>query len=203
LREARAGRPCYLSAAKISSIGVRPASKRVGKGFAAKDNADFDAHGRVSVLSPPASSEADLKLAELAQADDRIQKFRRNGKMKTIFFRSLLLLMAIATCSVIAAAGPKGHDLRADRRDIRTDTRNIRHDRRDMGRDARERRADVRDYRNDKKDGASKQELRSDRRDISGDTRDLRGDRRDLRKDVRDRRGDVRDLRGDKKEPGQ
>jgi hypothetical protein len=56
------------SFAKTSSTGKVAASKRVGKGFAAKDYADFGSHGRVSVLSPPASSEADLKLAELAQA---------------------------------------------------------------------------------------------------------------------------------------
>ena len=37
-------------------------------GFAAKDNADIDTQGRIGVLSPPASSEADLGLAELAQA---------------------------------------------------------------------------------------------------------------------------------------
>ena len=53
---------------KISSMGVPAASKRVGKGFAAKDNVGFRHTGRISVLSPPASSEADLGLAELAQA---------------------------------------------------------------------------------------------------------------------------------------
>ena len=55
-------------ATKISSMGVPAASKRVGKGFAAKDNVGFRHAGRISVLSPPASSEADLGLAELAQA---------------------------------------------------------------------------------------------------------------------------------------
>jgi hypothetical protein len=65
--------------AKTSSTSVLSASKRVGKGFAAKDNADFDAHCRVSVLSPPASSEADLKLAELAQAGT---EFKNSGGME-------------------------------------------------------------------------------------------------------------------------
>ena len=62
-----------LISSKTSSSGLRPASKRVGKGFAAKDNAGVDTNCRISVLSPPASSEADLGLADLAQAEDRIQ----------------------------------------------------------------------------------------------------------------------------------
>ena len=73
--------------------------------------------------------------------------------MKKIFFRSALTFIAIATCSVVATAGPKRRDLRADRRDIRRDTRDIRHDRRDIRGDVRERRADIRDFRQDKKEG--------------------------------------------------
>ena len=171
------------------------------RGFAAKDNADFDTHSRISVLSPPASSEADLRLADLAQAEDRI-KLQEELKMRTLIFRGLLLSITIATfCGVAGAVGPKGRDLHRDRRDIRRDTRDIRHDRRDMRTDERERRADVRDLREDRKDGASKQELREDRREVAGDTRDIRTGKRDLRKDRRDRRADVRDLREDRREP--
>jgi hypothetical protein len=43
------------------------------RGFAAKDNVDFDGHCRISVVSPPASSEADPKLVAVAQAEDRIK----------------------------------------------------------------------------------------------------------------------------------
>ena len=58
-----------LCATKISSTKASAASKRVGKGFAAKDNADIDTQlSNQCSLSPPASSEADLGLAELAQA---------------------------------------------------------------------------------------------------------------------------------------
>ena len=67
--------------------------------------------------------------------------------MRKIVFHSLFLCAAITTLWGVAAAGPKGRDLRADRRDIRRDTREIRHDRRDIRRDERERRADVRDVR--------------------------------------------------------
>ena len=53
--------------------------------------------------------------------------------MRTLIIRSLLLSITIATlCGVAGAAGPKGKDLRRDRRDIRSDTRDIRHDRRDI-----------------------------------------------------------------------
>src|SRR6266568_5861816 len=51
--------PTEVYATKISSTGVPAASKRVGKGFAAQDNGDFRHACRISVLSPPASSEAD------------------------------------------------------------------------------------------------------------------------------------------------
>ena len=73
--------------------------------------------------------------------------------MRKILFRSLFLFAAITTLCGVAAAGPKGRDLRSDRRDIRHDSRDIRHDQRDVRRDERERRADVRDLRDDKKEG--------------------------------------------------
>src|SRR5260221_9566874 len=155
------------------------------------------------VLSPPASSEADLELADLAQAEDRIN-FRRNREMRTLIFRSLLLSIAIAAfCGVAGAVGPQGKDLHRDRRDIRADTRDIRHDRRDIRKDERERRADVRDLPDDKKEGVSKQQLQQDRKDIAGDTRDIRKDERDVKKDRRDRKADARDARKDKREPPQ
>ena len=81
--------------------------------------------------------------------------------MKTLMFRGLLLSITIATLGgVVGAAGPKGKDLRRDRRDIRIDRRDIHHDRRDIRKDERDRRADVGDLRDDRKDGASRQELR-------------------------------------------
>ncbi|HLR07038.1 MAG TPA: hypothetical protein VK117_14585, partial [Pyrinomonadaceae bacterium] len=88
--------------------------------------------------------------------------------MRKILFHSLFLFGAITTLCGVAAAGPKGRDLRSDRRDIRRDTRDIRHDRGDIRKDERERRTDVRDLRDDKKEGASKAELQADRKDIAG-----------------------------------
>src|SRR5439155_24083739 len=104
----------------------------------------------------------------LERVKERIRRSGGIGNMRTLFFRGLLLLTAMAASAGISNAGPKRHDLREDRREIRRDTRDIRTDRRDIRRDERERRADVRDYRADKEDGASRRELREDRREIAG-----------------------------------
>ena len=70
--------------------------------------------------------------------------------MRKILFHSLFLFAAITTLCGVAAAGPKGRDLRSDRRDIAGDTRDIRKDKRDTRNDRRDRRHDVRDLREDR-----------------------------------------------------
>jgi hypothetical protein len=197
----------YRPVTKTSSIRIRPASKRVGKGFAAKDNKDFDTQCRINVISPPASSEADLGLAELGQAGTEIKTSGGIEKMKSRLIQIALLSVSMLALVGTAAAQGRGRidrgerrELRADRVEVRADTRDIRSDRRDIREDVRDRRGDVREYRQDKREGASQAELRADRQEVKGDTQDLHSDRHDIRGDFRDRRGDVRDYRQDRRE---
>jgi hypothetical protein len=178
----------------------------LARDFATKENANFGGHCRIGAFSPPASSEANPKLANRASWV-RIRKSGGIETMKIKLFRVALLSVSLLTLFGTAAAQRHGHidkgerrELRADRREVRADTREIRGDRRDIRGDARERRSDVREYRQDRREGASQEELRADRQEIKGDTREIRNDRRDIRIDVRDRRGDARDYRRDRRE---
>src|SRR5436305_1288653 len=109
----------------FSSISAGLASNGLTDWFAAKETPVS-----VSLLLPLRRRTLNLHLQTRLET-----KISGGIEMKKLLFRSLLLVVAIASCSVLAAAGPKGRDLRADRRDIRHDTRDIRHDRRDINQD--------------------------------------------------------------------
>src|SRR5690242_18215760 len=97
-------------------------------------------------FSLPASSEADLEFAEVANKI-RTQEER---KMKLSFFRiglltvSVLALLGTATAQRRIDRGER-RELRADRHEIRADTIDIRTDRRDIHSDVVDRRADERE----------------------------------------------------------
>jgi len=192
-----------ISRQKSRPPAAAPRLNALVRGFAAKDNADFDRHRRISVVSPPASSEADPKLVAVAQAEDRI-KLQEESKMRYKLFLLALAAASMLTCVGTAAAQRidrgERRELQADRREVRADTRDIRSDRRDIRGDVREWTGDVRELRQDKREGASQAEIRADRQEIKGDTQDIRSDRRDIHRDYRDRRGDVRDFRQDRRE---